>query len=220
MEEQNQPQNEPQLIEPSKDKFSKREIALIVIVLIAIVGVALYAWKADKNKETAINSFADCVAAGNPVMDTYPEQCAANGQTFTNPNQQSNTLPDETETAYVEVTELGVKFDKTVGMEGIYYLIEPSKPNIAYFSLEEFKGTDCAADKTSQVALAKWTEADIAADEQLQMAKASMQVIDGFYFQASGGQAACSEDEAVQGKATVLRSEVVSSVGASLQAIE
>ena len=30
-----------------------------------------------------INSFDACVAAGNPVMESYPRQCAANGETFT-----------------------------------------------------------------------------------------------------------------------------------------
>jgi len=29
-----------------------------------------------------INSFEECVAAGNPVMESYPEQCRANGKTF------------------------------------------------------------------------------------------------------------------------------------------
>jgi hypothetical protein len=30
-----------------------------------------------------INSFEDCVAAGNPVMESYPPMCNADGQTFT-----------------------------------------------------------------------------------------------------------------------------------------
>lgn len=30
-----------------------------------------------------INSFMECVNAGNPVMESYPRQCSANGQTFT-----------------------------------------------------------------------------------------------------------------------------------------
>jgi len=30
-----------------------------------------------------INSFKECVAAGNPVMESYPRQCAANGKNFT-----------------------------------------------------------------------------------------------------------------------------------------
>jgi len=30
-----------------------------------------------------VNSFDECAAAGNPVMESYPRQCTANGQTFT-----------------------------------------------------------------------------------------------------------------------------------------
>lgn len=31
---------------------------------------------------TPITSFDDCVTAGNPIMESYPRQCSANGQTF------------------------------------------------------------------------------------------------------------------------------------------
>ncbi len=34
-------------------------------------------------KPTTITSFTECVAAGNPVMESYPRQCAANGVTYT-----------------------------------------------------------------------------------------------------------------------------------------
>jgi len=30
----------------------------------------------------SINSFEECVAAGNPVMESYPRQCSANGRNF------------------------------------------------------------------------------------------------------------------------------------------
>jgi uncharacterized protein YceK len=29
-----------------------------------------------------ITNFEECVAAGNPVMESYPRQCRADGQTF------------------------------------------------------------------------------------------------------------------------------------------
>jgi hypothetical protein len=29
-----------------------------------------------------INNFEDCIAAGNPAMESYPRQCRANGKTF------------------------------------------------------------------------------------------------------------------------------------------
>lgn len=33
--------------------------------------------------QTEVNSFDECVAAGNPVMESFPRQCRANDQTFT-----------------------------------------------------------------------------------------------------------------------------------------
>ena len=33
--------------------------------------------------QNEVNSFEDCVAAGNPVMESYPEQCQHDGKTFT-----------------------------------------------------------------------------------------------------------------------------------------
>ena len=31
---------------------------------------------------TTVNNFEECVAAGNPVMESYPRQCRAEGKTF------------------------------------------------------------------------------------------------------------------------------------------
>lgn len=30
----------------------------------------------------AITNFEECIAAGNPAIESYPRQCRANGQTF------------------------------------------------------------------------------------------------------------------------------------------
>lgn len=55
-------------------------LALIVGAIILIVGAV--AWTMAKNQPLEIDSFADCAAAGYPVMESYPRQCRANGQTF------------------------------------------------------------------------------------------------------------------------------------------
>lgn len=74
-------------------KLGKREIGLVSIVALAIIIVGVVAWRMGENKEASINSFAECVAAGNPVMESYPEQCAANGQTWSNPDQSVQEIP-------------------------------------------------------------------------------------------------------------------------------
>lgn len=62
----------------------------IVIIAITVVTVTFIGWKAYKhNADTAdqpqaqINSFEECAAAGNPILESYPEQCTANGKMFT-----------------------------------------------------------------------------------------------------------------------------------------
>lgn len=77
-----------------KYDLDRAEVTFIIIVVLALFVVAFWAWQSGRNKQTSINSFAECVAAGNPVMESYPEQCAVNGQTWTNPEQQpqQNTL--------------------------------------------------------------------------------------------------------------------------------
>lgn len=77
-------------------KLGKRELAFILVTLLLLGGVAWYALSRDKG--VSINSFAECVAAGNPVMESYPEQCAANGKTFTNSTQAQSQIPDTDET--------------------------------------------------------------------------------------------------------------------------
>lgn len=51
--------------------MKKRTLALAVMLLVG-AGCA----KAE------ITSFEECAAAGNPVMESYPRQCRADGQTF------------------------------------------------------------------------------------------------------------------------------------------
>lgn len=69
---------------------------LIMIGAVVAFGVMAYVviqdnQKSDTNQTTnttgtgrnVISSFADCVAAGYPVMESYPRRCNANGQSFT-----------------------------------------------------------------------------------------------------------------------------------------
>lgn len=49
---------------------------------ILLIGAAV-GWALLKGQPTVkIGSFAECAAAGNPVMESYPRQCRANGVTF------------------------------------------------------------------------------------------------------------------------------------------
>lgn len=65
-------------------KTSSRLVIGIVLGVIVVGGVAAALWWnfAQRNSTSTINSYEECVAAGNPIMESYPEQCAANGKTF------------------------------------------------------------------------------------------------------------------------------------------
>jgi hypothetical protein len=74
--------------------FGAIQLILVVVLIGLIGGTGYYVYRAQDKKEQSdssqktITNFDECVAAGNPVMESYPEQCAADGQTFVNEEQQ------------------------------------------------------------------------------------------------------------------------------------
>lgn len=60
----------------------------VIALLVAVILTVVLATKGSA-PERKINSYAECVAAGNPVMESYPEQCRADGKTFTNPDAEA-----------------------------------------------------------------------------------------------------------------------------------
>lgn len=74
--------------------------ALVILLIAVLGGVGWFVYN-QKNKSSdkankSITSFAECAAAGNPIMESYPEQCAANGKTFVNDKSRPVQMPDET----------------------------------------------------------------------------------------------------------------------------
>lgn len=60
-------------------------VALCAVLLVAVAMILL--WKPGKD----ITSFQECKDAGGAIMESYPEQCAINGKSFTNDAQSLNT---------------------------------------------------------------------------------------------------------------------------------
>jgi Tfp pilus assembly protein PilX len=76
----------------TRQKGFSAVIVLVLVLVIAVIGFA--GWKIflqeDKKtlvetpkQSTQISNFEECAAAGNPIMETYPEQCMADGKTYT-----------------------------------------------------------------------------------------------------------------------------------------
>jgi len=60
-------------------------IALVIIVIIILGGLALgilYSHLPGHNPNLNMTTFEECITANNPVLESYPRQCSADGQTF------------------------------------------------------------------------------------------------------------------------------------------
>lgn len=67
--------------------MKKTAIIIVLIIILAII------FSINGFYRVAITDFESCVAAGNPVMESYPRQCRANGQTFV--EDISSETPEE-----------------------------------------------------------------------------------------------------------------------------
>lgn len=73
---------------PRTNIFLMLGVALFLTVLAAIVFA--FAPRLETLVIVPPNSFEECVAAGNPVMESYPERCRTpDGKTFENERQRS-----------------------------------------------------------------------------------------------------------------------------------
>lgn len=80
-------------------KIDRKYLKLFVLIDMIIIAAVIWFFFVKKESPSpmndaaqnvtpsAINSFEACAAAGNPIMESFPEQCAANGRTFTNTTQ-------------------------------------------------------------------------------------------------------------------------------------
>ena len=67
-------------------------LIVIAIILAVVASVLLMISSFGARHQAAISSFDECAAAGNPIQETYPEQCrTADGRTFTNTHQTALT---------------------------------------------------------------------------------------------------------------------------------
>lgn len=98
------PGNISKEITSAKNRSKIIFVVIIVVLLLTIFGLIAYAVISNNaNISKTINSFEECVAAGNPVMESYPRQCrTTDGQLFveqiesvgntSNPNGEQKTV--------------------------------------------------------------------------------------------------------------------------------
>lgn len=79
---------------------TKDIIIVILVAAISILGTYIFIQKdfietvtKDKDVKVLVSNFDECVAAGNPVMESHPRQCVHSGKTFTQVISSDNTTP-------------------------------------------------------------------------------------------------------------------------------
>ncbi len=188
-------------------------IALVVVVVVigAAIGTGVYISRSQKktanNEPTprTISNFDECVAAGNPVMESFPEQCMADGQTFVNQKPQDSPQPS---ISYLVIQEWGVRFQHTDATIDAYYHFFPDRPDHAYLSLTSLKDIEyCGADKTGIAALSRFKDGDQDDMREQPMTESYPDApkIGDYYYYVTGAQAACADDEAALEKASAAR---------------
>lgn len=60
---------------------------IVVIFVLLLGGLSFWIYKALQDEEPDVQNFDACVAAGNPVLETSPEQCVHKGKTFYKPGE-------------------------------------------------------------------------------------------------------------------------------------
>lgn len=76
---------------------SLRNNSIFIALTLLIALFCYFYFKGLEEKHSRITSFEKCVAAGFPILESYPEQCKMPGKTFVNQKQEiatrdSNTL--------------------------------------------------------------------------------------------------------------------------------
>lgn len=152
MEEQSLP---PPSTKPAK---SKLVIGLLVALVLALTACAVLLFlllqekpveaPSEPTAQSSITNFDECVAAGNPVMESYPEQCAANGQTFVNQlyNNGFNHTEESGQKAFSMIIPDGWNIIKPLDQDS-FYVMGTSQPEFMIGSLPEIEeaesfGTD------------------------------------------------------------------------------
>lgn len=60
--------------------MNKKLFIIIAVVVIVIIGASYMVL--NQKPEVVVTNFEECVAAGNPVMESYPRQCRHEGATY------------------------------------------------------------------------------------------------------------------------------------------
>lgn len=116
-----------------KKKLFRARWLILLGTMILVALVIWLAWVRPMQRESAISSFEECVAAGNPIQESYPEVCLTkNGKRFVNPKQdqahqasldgkQELLPPTNPELLNLDVEEWGIRVPLTIDTFDLTY---------------------------------------------------------------------------------------------------
>ena len=133
-------------------KFIMKSKKLLGLALFVLLLILFYFFITYRLKSIIVDSFEECVAAGYPVQESYPEKCVANGKTFVNEELKDESifltpletkLCTETQTASVYRGGNYLKVVKAfLGGEGNFYNLEGESITCRKVSSQS-RSTDC-----------------------------------------------------------------------------
>jgi outer membrane murein-binding lipoprotein Lpp len=208
----NETHNTPPQNARQNPEKSKKKLPLVILAILLIGGsfAGAYFWQQSK-----IDDLATKLTASEAKV-TELEKQVTEASTKTTEADSDSTKVAATE--YFEIEQLGVKFKTNPTLKNLYYSIG-NDGKTAYFSLTELSKTDCAADKTSQIALSRYTDTDFETDQQASPQKSTAKKIGNYYFFDTSGQAMCSENASEQAKASAMKTEISKLLPDALEAI-
>jgi hypothetical protein len=131
---------------PPPHRRNRKHLIILVLLLLAVLGGGAAYWLLAKDDSPKITNFAECKAAGNPIMESYPEQCMADGQSFVNPDQsvdeQSSgqpAVPLTSQQEYLIITEWGVRIPlipETNSDDLIYTFVKNDSYGSVFFTFQ------------------------------------------------------------------------------------
>lgn len=89
------------LRDEKSQKYQRLERWLAAALILIVAWIAWVWYALGNDAEANINSYDECVAAGNPVAESFPEQCFTDdGRSFTRDTEQNEVPQEENSTQY------------------------------------------------------------------------------------------------------------------------
>ena len=156
--------------------------ALLLLVAVGIIGFTCWSVIQAKNKSSQSFDAANSVSLGKKL----------------NAKDSNSALKPQTSPHFLIIKEWGVRIKLDNNTNSLYYVIKPTDPNVAYFSLKLISNIapKCAADNISLAAIGRLTEAQQqdAIAHISNMTLAGTQHVGNYWYSIEPSHAPCTDN--------------------------